>query len=45
MEMIIQRKLQTYNQLKVKLSEFKEHLRAEEEAHNQTVAKGFGNKR
>jgi hypothetical protein len=42
MQKIIERKLEVYNYLKDKLCGFKVHLRAEEEAHNMTVAKGFG---
>ena len=46
MENIIERKLKMYGVLKGKLTEFKGHLKAEEEAHNMTIAKGFGaNKR
>lgn len=45
MSKIIERKLEIYSFLKDKLSDFKVHLRAEEEAHNMTVAKGFGNRK
>lgn len=45
MSHIIERKLEIYTYLKDKLGDFKVHLRAEEEAHNMTVAKGFGNKK
>lgn len=45
MEHIIERKLKIYNFLRDKITDFKGHLRAEEEAHNVTMAKGFGNKR
>lgn len=45
MEDIVQHKLKIYNELKSKLAEFKGFLRAEEEAHNMTIAKGFNKKR
>jgi hypothetical protein len=45
MEHIIAQKLKIYNFLRDKIIDFKGHLRAEEEAHNMTIAKGFGNKK
>ena len=42
MENIVKRKLHIYKNLKAKLNDFKQCLRAEEEAHNNTIAKGFG---
>jgi hypothetical protein len=44
MEGIIEKKLKIFNFLKNKLHEFKGYLKAEEEAHNMTIMKGFGNK-
>lgn len=44
MEMIIAKKLKVYEFLKGKIQEFKGCLKAEEEAHNMTIAKGFGAK-
>lgn len=41
MSKIVERKLEIYKHLQIKLADFKVHLRAEEEAHNMTVAKGF----
>jgi hypothetical protein len=41
MEGIIEKKLKVYAYLRDKLTEFKGHLRAEEDAHNLTIAKGF----
>lgn len=45
MSKIINRKLEIYNSLKERLVDFKVHLRAEEDAHNITIAKGFGLKK
>ena len=40
MQRIIERKLALYNQLGLKLKDFKHQLKEEEDVHNQTVAKG-----
>lgn len=45
MEQIIAQKLKIYTFLRDKITDFKGHLRAEEEAHNMTIAKGFGKKK
>lgn len=41
MDLIIMKKLKAYEYLQSKILDFKQHLKAEEEAHNMTIAKGF----
>lgn len=41
MDQIIMKKLKAYEYLQTKIMDFKQHLKAEEEAHNMTIAKGW----